>query len=62
MYDSGLAERMARSKLEDDLLPLGVDGIVTGCPACILSLRDAMRTLQLDKEVLDLAEVVAYGL
>lgn len=61
-YDSGLAERMARSKLEDDLFPLGVDGIVTGCPACILSLRDATRTLQPEKEVLDLAEVVASGL
>jgi len=61
-YDSGLAERMARSKLEDDLFPLGVDGIVTGCPACILSLRDAARILKSEKDVLDLAEVVASGL
>ena len=59
MYDSDLSERVARSKLEDDIRPLGVDGIVTGCPACILSLRNMASSVLPEVEILDLSEVVS---
>ncbi len=59
MYDSDLSERVARSKLEDDIHPLGVDGIVTGCPACILSLRNMASSVLPEVEIRDLSEVVS---
>jgi Fe-S oxidoreductase len=61
-YDSDLTERMGRSKLEGDLFPLDVDGVVTGCPACILSLKNSAMALKEEKEVFDLAEVVVTSL
>jgi Fe-S oxidoreductase len=42
--------------------PLGVDAIVTGCPACILNLRNAAREVDRCPEVLDLAELVDRSL
>jgi Fe-S oxidoreductase len=58
-YDSDLSERVARSKLEDDIRPLSVDGIVTGCPACILSLRNMAISVLPEVEIMDLSEVVS---
>jgi len=62
VYDEVLAGKVAHQKLLEDLSPLKVDGIVTGCPACILSMRNASRVLEMDIQVLDLAEVVSRSL
>jgi heterodisulfide reductase subunit D len=62
MYNEVLAEEVARSKVEEELCPLGVDAVVTGCPACILNLRNAARQLDGGPEVLDLSELVDRSL
>lgn len=62
MYNEALAGEVARSKVEEELCPLGVDAIITGCPACILNLRNAARELDGGPEVLDLAELVERSL
>jgi Fe-S oxidoreductase len=31
---------VAREKLEQQLMPLGVDGVVSSCPFCYLNLKD----------------------
>ena len=62
VHDEGLAGKVAHQKLLEDLSPLKVDGVVTGCPACILSMRDAARALEIDIQVLDLAEIVRRSL
>jgi len=62
VYDEVLAGKVAHQKLLEDLSPLNVDGVVTGCPACILSMRNASRVLEMDIQVLDLAEVVSRSL
>ncbi len=62
MYNEALAGEVARSKVEEEVCPLGVDAVVTGCPACILNLRNAARELDGGPEVLDLAELVNRSL
>jgi len=58
MYDLDLSERIARSKLIDEVSSLGVDGVVTGCPACMLSLRNAAGSTGKEIAVYDLSEIV----
>jgi len=58
MYDISLSEKVAHSKIIEELTPLGIDGVVTGCPACILSLRNAAKTLGEEIEIYDLSEIV----
>jgi Fe-S oxidoreductase len=58
MYDLGLSEKVAHSKIMEEIVPLGIDGVVTGCPACILSLRNAAKTLGWEIEIYDLSEIV----
>ena len=62
VYDEVLAGKVAHQKLLEDLSPLKVEGVVTGCPACILNMRNASRVLEMDIQVLDLAEVVSRSL
>ncbi len=58
IYDIGLSERIALSKVVEEIAPLGLDGVVTGCPACILSLRYATKEIGSKLPVYDLAELV----
>ncbi len=62
MYDIDLSERISRSKIVDEVSLLEVDGVVTGCPACILSLRNSARSLGREMAVYDLAEIVDMSL
>lgn len=62
MYDIDLSERISHSKIVDEVSLLGVDGVVTGCPACILSLRNSARSLGSEIAVYDLAEIVDMAL
>jgi heterodisulfide reductase subunit B len=45
-----------------ELLETGAEIIVTHCPGCIIQLKDGLRQLKSDVEVLDLAQVVAMSL
>jgi len=58
MYNLDLAERIARSKVSDELFRLSVDGLVTGCPACILNLKHAASSTQRKMAVYDIAELI----
>jgi heterodisulfide reductase subunit D len=58
MYNADLAEKIAHSKLEEDISPLDIDGVVTGCPTCILNLKYAAKSLNHELNVYDLAEIV----
>jgi heterodisulfide reductase subunit D len=62
MYDISLAEKVAHAMLVDEISPMGVDGIVTGCPACILNLRHSAQEAGLEIEVLDLSEILLRSL
>ncbi|MGQ9679228.1 MAG: (Fe-S)-binding protein [Candidatus Bathyarchaeia archaeon] len=59
MYNRGLAESIAQSKIEESTNKLKVDGLVTGCPNCILSLRNAAGS---KLPILDISEAVAMSL
>jgi len=58
-YDLELTEKISHEKMMEEILPMGVDGIVTGCPACILSLRFAVKALDNSLPVYDLSELVS---
>jgi Fe-S oxidoreductase len=56
MYNKDLAEKIAVSKIKGEIEPLHVDGIVTGCPNCILSLKYASAETGLN--IFDISEIV----
>jgi heterodisulfide reductase subunit D len=62
LYDTDLAEKVAHSKLNEEILPMDIEGVVTGCPACTMNLRYASRTLGLELTIYDLAELVSQSL
>jgi len=53
--DEGLTGDVARQKIED-AVPAGVDGVVTGCPTCLLNLRSAAGAWRPRLRVYDLSE------
>lgn len=55
-FDFSLSEKIAGSKI-NEFTQLGVDEIVTGYPACVLSLRQAARAMG-GPEVHDLSEIL----
>ncbi|UCD45868.1 MAG: FAD-binding oxidoreductase [Candidatus Bathyarchaeota archaeon] len=59
-YDADLSKRIAVSKLKDEIVPMKVEGIVTGCPACIINLRYALEPQEVP--VYDLAQLVEMSL
>jgi len=59
MYNGGLAESIARLKIDEAINRLKVDGLITGCPNCILSLRNVAGS---KLPVLDISELVAMSL
>lgn len=62
MYNASLAERIAHSKVSGELSAPDIDGVVTGCPACILNLRFAALSLQKNMNIYDLSEIVEKSL
>jgi hypothetical protein len=48
---------VTRMKLGEQLGPLGADGIVTGCPNCMLIMKYAAGPGS-EKSILDLSEIV----
>ena len=53
--DEGLTASVARQKVEE-AIPAGVDGVVTGCPTCLLNLRGAAAAWRPGLRVYDLGE------
>ena len=53
-YNEGLTKDVARQKVEE-AIPR-VDGVVTGCPTCLLNLRGAARMSRPGLGVYDLSE------
>lgn len=60
-YNEELTEQVSHQKLMETV-PMGLDGIITGCPTCLLSLRNTARTLRPVLKLFDLAEVVDHCL
>lgn len=56
-YNEELTEHVSHQKLMETV-PTSLDGIITGCPTCLLSLRNTARTLRPGLNFFDLAEVV----
>lgn len=58
MYNSKLTESISDSKVEEEILTIDVDGVVTGCPSCILNLRYAAKRLEKEVPICDITELV----
>ncbi len=54
-YDERLTEKVSHQKVEE-AIPEEVDGVVTGCPTCLLNLRGAARERKPGLGVYDLSE------
>ena len=57
MYNEELTNHVSSQKVTETL-PDGLDSIITGCPTCILSLRNTLRHTYPKLKVMDLVEVV----
>lgn len=58
MYNPELTEKVSHKKMKD-IVPLDIDGIITGCPACILNIRTTAREFRPGLKVLDISEIVS---
>jgi heterodisulfide reductase subunit D len=56
-----MALNIALGKLEREVLPLGVDALVTGCPMCHLNFKLNAAKKKLPLKVYDLSEIVSMG-
>lgn len=56
-YNEELTEQVSHQKIMETV-PTSLDGIITGCPTCLLSMRNTARTLRPGLKLFDLAEVV----
>jgi Fe-S oxidoreductase len=61
MYKEELTKQVAHQKLLE-AIPSSLEGIASGCPACILNLRNSIRENDLSIEVHDLSELVAKSI
>jgi glycolate oxidase len=57
MYKEELTDYVSQQKMIDTI-PKGVDGVITGCPTCYLSMRNTGIAHRPELQILDLAEVV----
>ncbi len=57
MYKEELTNHVSHQKITE-AIPENLDGIITGCPTCILSLRNTLRETNPKLKVMDLVEVV----
>lgn len=62
MYNQELAEKVARAKMAEEIQSTRVEGVVTGCPTCILNLRYVSKSLNNEIPIFDLAEFVSQRL
>jgi glycolate oxidase len=57
MYDEKLTINVSHQKLIETV-PSNLDSIVTGCPSCILNLRNAARQIRKNLQIFDLSEIL----
>ena len=58
LYDKDLAEKVVQSKLNEEILPMDIEAIVTGCPTCIINLKYAAQSLDREIKIYDLTELI----
>ena len=56
-YNEDLTDYVVHQKIMETI-PEGVDGVITGCPTCLLSMRNAARKNRPGLKIYDIAEVV----
>ena len=56
MYDEEFTNHVSHQKLTE-AIPENIDGIITGCPTCILSMRNTARKSS-NLKILDIVEIV----
>ena len=57
MYNEEITNHVSQMKL-DETLPDNLDGVITGCPTCLLSIRNTAREKIPSLRVLDIVEIV----
>lgn len=57
MYNEEITNHVSHQKLTE-AVPENIDGIITGCPTCILSMRNTAREKSLNIKILDIVEIV----
>jgi Fe-S oxidoreductase len=57
MYNEDATNYVSNIKISE-ATPNNIDAVITGCPTCILSMRNSIREKNLNLEVLDLVEVI----
>jgi Fe-S oxidoreductase len=57
-YNPELTQKISEQKFHETI-PTNIDGIITGCPACILSLKNTAVNLRPKIKVYDISEIVA---
>ena len=62
LYDKDLTEKVAHAKINEEILSKDINGVVTGCPTCILNLRYAAQSLGREIAIYDITEIVSQGL
>jgi len=56
-----MANEIAYGRLSRDVVPLGVDGLVTCCPVCYLNFKRTATKKKAQANVYDLTEIVALS-
>ena len=59
--DNKMAMDIANNMLTEEVLPLGVEGLVTCCPSCYLNYRRTALKNKIPIKIYDLSEVVALS-
>ena len=57
MYNEEVTNHVSHQKLTE-AIPENIDGIITGCPTCILSMRNTAREKSPNLKILDIVEIV----
>jgi Fe-S oxidoreductase len=57
-FNPDLSLQIASLKVVEDVLPLNVDALITGCPTCELNFRFAAQSNGYDIKIFDLTEVI----
>ena len=57
-----VAVEIAKEKIENEIVPLNVDAIVTACPACYLNFKDGVRETKTGIKIYNIEQILALAL
>jgi len=57
-----VAVEIAKEKLENEITPLGVDAIVTACPACYLNFKDGIRETETRIKIYNIEQILVRAI